>query len=67
MGRTYSTHGRDERFILNLSERKRPTGKQTVRLSTKEGSVSGCCVHGNEPSGSIKCGELWTVLSVSQE
>jgi hypothetical protein len=48
----------DWRIIVNLSQR-RSVGECGRDLSgSAKGLVEGCCEHGNEPSGSIKCADF---------
>ena len=41
-------------------------GVWTVFICSDQGQVAGCCECGNEPSGSIKCGEFLDQLRTSQ-
>ena len=50
--------GIDGRIILRWIFRKWGVGFGLDRASSGQGQVAGTCECGNEPSGSIKCGEF---------
>ena len=48
----------DGRIILRWIFRKWDGGHGLDRSGSEQGQVTGTCVRGNEPSGSITCGEF---------
>jgi hypothetical protein len=50
--------GLDGRIILRYIFRKSDVGVRADCAGSGEGQVVGTCECGNEPSGSIKCGEF---------
>jgi hypothetical protein len=54
--RPFGRPGVDGSIILKWIFKKWDGGMNWIELS--QGQVAGCCECGNEPSGSIKCGEF---------
>ena len=50
--------GVDGRIILDGSSGSEKWGYGLDRAGSEKGQVAGCCECGDEPSGSIKCGEF---------
>ena len=50
--------GVDGRIILDGSSGSGMWGYGLDRAGSEKGQVVSCCERGNEPSGSIKCGEF---------
>jgi hypothetical protein len=50
--------GRPRRRWEDLQEMGRGGGDGMDRSDSGQGQVAGCCEYGNEPSGSMKCGEF---------
>jgi len=50
--------GIDGRIILRLTSGSGMWGYGMDRVGSRYGQVAGTCECGNEPSGSIKCGEF---------
>jgi hypothetical protein len=56
-----------KRLYSNLCILRRRTVCSNIKMDLREvawGSWTGCCECGNEPSGSIKCGEFLEYLRV---
>jgi len=68
MGGACSAYGRERRglyrFVVEKPEGKSPLGrtrcrwKDNIKMDLQEVGCWGTCECGNEPSGSIKCGEF---------
>jgi hypothetical protein len=50
--------GVDGRIILKLIFERLGGRAQTGLIWLRKGQMAGSCVYGDEPSGSIKCGEF---------
>jgi hypothetical protein len=48
----------DGRIILKWIFERLDGGHRLDRSGSGQGQVAGCCEYGDEPSGSIKCGEF---------
>jgi hypothetical protein len=52
--------GVDGRIMLKWISEKWDGGHELDSSDSELGQVMGCCEYGNEPSGSIKCGNFLT-------